>query len=302
MIGTGEQPPIEIHCPAKLNLTLAVGTPRADGLHPIASVMVALAFGDSLSLARPTMPTSQSTIRRRFANDAPKSQAIDWPIERDLMFRAHALMQDEVGEALPIDCRLTKRIPVGAGLGGGSSNAAGMLVGLRKHFGLAVSDARLVELGQTLGADVGFLVHAHLGCRAALVTGIGEVITPLPTSAKRGIVLIFPEGTCPTAKVYGAFDEGHGTPTPIARLAEYGQQWEAADQLPKPMNDLADAAAEVCPEIENAKESLLKLNYKSDLTGSGSALFVLSENACEARQIAEQTRKAGLAAIATRFL
>ena len=169
-----DQPPANAHasirCPAKLNLTLAVGAPRADGLHPIASVMVALQFGDDLRISR---AEGESSYTRRFAEDAPKTQAIDWPIEKDLLYRAHALMQETVGQSLLIDCELIKRIPAGAGLGGGSSNAAGMLVVLREIFDLAVSDEQLKSLGQSLGADVGFLVAALLGSRAAIVTGIG---------------------------------------------------------------------------------------------------------------------------------
>jgi len=287
-----------VHCPAKLNLTLAVAPPRPDGLHPIASVMVALDFTDTLLITPVDGPTH---FERAWAHDAPRPSEIDWPIEKDLIYRAHALMEQEAGRPLAIECELVKRIPAGAGLGGGSSNAAGMLVGLCVMFRLDISEERLIALGQSLGADVGFLVAAQLVRPAAVVTGIGQVLSPLASLPPFDVVLVFPDGACPTAEVYRAFDAGHGSPTPTDELSHLAQQWQASAVLPEPMNDLAPAAIAVCPVIERAIATLKALDYTPHLTGSGSALFVLANDAAHARQIADQTRQAGLHACATRF-
>lgn len=284
------KPSVKIRCPAKLNLTLAVGPPRHDGLHPIASVMAALDFGDDLQL---THAHSTSRFDRRFATDAPKPQPIDWAIENDLIFRAHAAMVAEVGRSLPIDCELVKRIPAGSGLGGGSSDAAGMLVALREMFGLAIADDRLLELGQSLGADVAFLVGALLGHRAAVVTGIGEVINPLDNLPGFHVVLVFPKGACPTADVYQAFDQARGhDPIP----AELPQAWASDKNLPAAHNDLTQAAIRVCPDIAEAAAVVESLGMAPRLTGSGSALFAVVQSQPKAIAIAKAVQQAGAAA------
>lgn len=279
-------------CPAKLNLTLAVGAPRPDGLHPIASVMVALDFGDDLHLRR--LETGPSHFTRRFADDAPKPQAIDWPIESDLVFRAHALLQKEVGHALPITCTLDKRIPAGAGLGGGSSDAAGMLVALRTLFDLPLSDGQLLSLAKALGADVTFLVHALLGQRAALVTGIGQAIEPITTLPELHCVLVFTDGSCPTPAVYRAFDQATDHPQAIAD--HLVQDWADARCIPPAHNDLTQAAMQVCPAIADAIQVITSLQLKPRLTGSGSALFVVVDSKQETLAIAEKLEQHRLAA------
>lgn len=290
---------LTINCPAKINLTLAVGPPRADGLHPIASVMVALVFGDVLQLGR--CAKGASTFARSWATDAPKPHPIDWPIDKDLACRAHELLEAEAGRRLPVDCELIKRVPAGAGLGGGSSDAAGMLVGVRRLFGLDTPDQRLVELGLSLGADIAFLVHALLGRPAALVSGIGEVVEPITTLPAFDAVLVFPDGACPTGEVYSAFDAGRGQGRSRDELDALSTQWRAGDALPAPMNDLLDAAVGVCPAIGTAIDSLAALGHTAHLTGSGSALFVLAENPTQADRIAGEAREAGLVACPTRF-
>lgn len=289
---------LTLRCPAKLNLTLAVGAPRADGLHPIASVMVALDFGDDLQLRR--LNDGPSTFTRTFADDAPKPQPIDWPIESDLAYRAHAAIESHTGRALPISCTINKRIPAGAGLGGGSSNAAGMLVGLRELYSLSTSDRELIDFANPLGADVTFATHALLGQRAALVTGIGDVIEPLDHLPSFDAVLVFPDGTCPTAEVYRAFDRAIPK-RPSAISDQLVQAWQQANSLPAAHNDLTDAAIEVCPAISNAIHAITAQGLEPRLTGSGSALFALVETQADTIAIAEDIRRDGVLSCATSF-
>lgn len=284
---------LSIRCPAKLNLTLAVGPPREDGLHPIASVMTTLDFGDDLHLHR--QPQGPSTFARQFANDAPKPQSIDWPIEHDLLFRAHAAMEQAVGHPLPIACALDKRIPAGAGLGGGSSNAAAMLVGLRTLFGLTISDGDLLAIAQTLGADVVFLVHAWLDQHTALVTGIGQLINPLPTFPPFDAVLIFPHGVCPTGEVYRIFDQTSDA-TPTQRQAELIETWQQAHTIPPRYNDLSHAACRVCPPIRQAMDRVKAHGLEPRLTGSGSSLFAVVESPAQADAVANTLAQQGLPA------
>ncbi|MEO0474606.1 MAG: 4-(cytidine 5'-diphospho)-2-C-methyl-D-erythritol kinase [Planctomycetota bacterium] len=301
MSTTPDSPTLSLRCPAKLNLTLAVGPPRPDGLHPIASVMVPLDFGDDLHLRRSR--NGSSSFTRRFAVDAPKPQSIDWPIDQDLIYRAHAMLEQANGpngKPLPVECELVKRIPAGAGLGGGSSNAASMLIGLRQLFGLPVSDDSLLTMAEQLGADVAFSLHALLGTPAALVTGIGEVIEPLSNVPAFDCVLIFPDGNCPTGAVYRAFDESLDERTEIA--PELIRSWRAGAEIPPPRNDLAAAASHVCPEIGDTIRAIQSQQLKPRLTGSGSVLFVIPESQEQAIAIAKRFTGMGLNVCTTRRL
>ena len=295
---TPENNTLTIRCPAKLNLTLAVGSPRPDGLHPIASIMVALDFGDDLHLRR--LDSGPSAFTRRFADDAPKAQPIDWPIESDLVFRAHALLEKEVGQTLPIACTLDKRIPAGAGLGGGSSDAAGMLVGLRSLFELSVPDDELLCVSRSLGADVAFLVHALIGQRAALVTGVGEIIEPITSLPDLHCVLVFPDGTCPTPAVYRAFDQA-AADRRAAIDDQLIEDWSCAHAIPPAYNDLTQAAMAVCPTITATIQTINTLGHEPRLTGSGSALFVVVESNAQAVGIAEILNQRNLATCPARY-
>src|SRR6185369_9508451 len=195
---------IELSCYAKVNLALSVGALQSDGYHPLASWMVALTFADALTLARSA--EGSSTFDITFADDAPLRQPVDWPLEKDLGFRAHALLEKHTGRELPVALSLRKRIPAGAGLGGGSSDAAGVLVAMNRLFGLGFDVPTLRALAATLGADVAFLVAAHDGMPSALATGRGEVLEPILLREVIHLVLIFPPFGCPTGEVYGAFD------------------------------------------------------------------------------------------------
>ncbi|MGB0766855.1 MAG: 4-(cytidine 5'-diphospho)-2-C-methyl-D-erythritol kinase, partial [Phycisphaeraceae bacterium] len=272
---------LTIRCPAKLNLTLAVGPAREDGLHPIASVMVALDIGDALKLRR--IADGPSRFDRRFASDAPKRQVINWPIERDLVFRASSLMEEHVGRALPVACDLVKRIPAGAGLGGGSSNAAAMLLGLARLYDLNVAEGALIDLARGLGADVAFLVQALLGRPAALVTGIGDIVEPIDGLRAFDCVLVFPAGACPTGAVYRAYDESPARPI----SSDLIESWKRADRIPPVHNDLYAAAGRVCPEIRQAAEAIEQLGREPRMTGSGSALWVVAESHIDAVGIAD---------------
>lgn len=288
-----------IHCPAKLNLTLAVGALRANGMHPIASVMVAVDFSDTLLLWR--IDDGPSVFKRGWGDDAPRPHAIDWPIESDLMYRAHALLEDEFGQSLPVTCELMKRIPAGAGLGGGSSNAAGMLVGLREIFALDIEDVRLAEFGMRLGADVAFAVHVLLGRSAALVTGVGEVVEPLGCLPGFDAVLVLPDGGCATGEVYAAFDSQAVAPRSPHSLAEIAGGWRAGIDLPDPINDLFDAACSVSPAVRDVTDRLRGMGYAARLTGSGAALYVIANDSRDAQAMAHRLNQAGLIAVPTRY-
>lgn len=293
---------LTLSCPAKVNLALSVGAPRPeDGLHPICSWMVTVGFSDTLKLTRSA--SGDSSYEILIAEDAPSAQRIDWPLESDLAFRAHGLVQQHVGRDLPVHMELTKRIPSGAGLGGGSSDAAGMLAGLNDLFELGLDDESLIQLGLRLGSDVGFMVAAQLGARSAIVGGIGEQIEPARQPGVLHLALIFPPHRCGTAEVYRCFDtikqSPQVDPDRVRALAQ-------TNPLPadSAFNDLTEAAHEVVPALRGIHRELCAATGKPvHLSGSGAAMFVVAQSVDEAEVIVSRiTEQTGLPAIATHTL
>lgn len=278
-------------CPAKLNLALSVGPADGPGgYHPIASWMIALDWGDTLRLE--AMEGNASGLSVAFAPDAPQPQPIDWPREKDLAWRAHGLLEERVGRPLPVRTTLTKRIPAGAGLGGGSSDAAGMLLGLNDLFDLRLTSAELIELSRRLGSDVAFLVAAAAGTPSMLVTGYGEVLTSMPRRTPIHAAVFLPPMKCPTADVYRAFDAAEAATLDeprVRRLAE-SDTVDPHDLF----NDLAEPAMRVAPGLRELRERLVQtLGRPVHVTGSGAAMFALASSGEDASSVAALARDAG---------
>ena len=281
-------------CWAKINLALSVGGADPNGMHPLASWMVAVEYGDTLQLRRVDHSPSRFDIRFDESCPAVTGQKVDWPLDADLAYRAHALLEEHVGAPLAVDLRLCKRIPTGAGLGGGSSNAAATLVGLNDLLALNLDRSTLVELGGRLGSDVSFLVAAALGQTSALVTGLGETIEPAPMAQPLHMVLVFP-GTggldqesgvsCATGEVYRQYDRifhnrAATEPDPdrvrgVIRAVSGGDKVDPTAIF----NDLSDPAFAVAPSLGQLRDRLeSQLGQPVHVTGSGSTLFVLQES------------------------
>jgi 4-diphosphocytidyl-2-C-methyl-D-erythritol kinase len=293
---------LTIPCPAKVNLALSIGAPdpARDNLHPIASWMVTLGFGDTLTL-RALENEQQSVFDLRYAEDAPRPEAIDWPLQQDLAFRAHALIERHVGRALPVHATIEKRIPTGAGLGGGSSDAAGMLAGLNRLFDLRLPPARLREIAGQLGSDVVFLTAALAeDARGALVTGTGEALEPATPRAPLDLVLILPPHHCPTGPVYRAFDAlcpAGRVDQPRVRTLTRQCPLDPASLF----NDLAAAAEHVCPPLATLRDSLQNaLQQPIHITGSGAVMFTLAASSEHAADLAAMiSQDHAVAALAT---
>ncbi len=288
-------PTLEVAAPAKLNLALSVGAPGPDRMHPISSWMVTVDFADTLHLTR--LPEGRRSMYAiLWASDAPRASEIDWPIQKDLAVRAHLALERLAGRALPLRMRLEKRIPVGGGLGGGSSNAAAMLRGVNDLFDLRIPAEDLHALAAGLGSDVPFLVRGG----SAIVEGLGERIEHLARVPDVHAVLAFPDAACPTGAVYGRFDALRpGAVVQAGRvraLAEGGSI--AADA---PFNDLAAPACAVAPVLEDLIEEIEAVaGRRAHVSGSGSTLFVLATGRLEADLLAaEIARRVAVPAVAT---
>ncbi|MEM9419271.1 MAG: hypothetical protein AAGA25_09515 [Planctomycetota bacterium] len=271
--------------------------------------MAALSFSDTLTVERiETTPDSSndSSFDLAFAADAPMPGKIDWALEDDLMFRAHALVQQLLDRSLPVRVKLQKRIPTGAGLGGGSSDAAGMIVALDRLFELELAASEQSALAAELGSDVHFALGVLSGQTSSIVTGTGDQVDPAPRSTTWPIhlVLILPPFGCPTGPVYAAFDQLNAAKPAIDPQAIRQLVQDFTPGHSELFNDLTAAAAEVQPRLKSLLDDLRKLSpHPVHVTGSGAACFVVTNSADNAEALAEMIRdQLRVAALATQTI
>lgn len=282
-----------VRAPAKLNLALSVGPVIPNGMHPICSWMATVNLEDELNILK----LDQGSIAR-FATiwheDAPRKSDIEWPFATDLVAKAHALLEKTVAQPLPVQSTLRKRIPIGGGLGGGSADAAAMLLGLNRLFELGIGTAKLAELGSQLGSDVPFFIYGG----NAVVEGLGEQVEQLSNTSPIVAVLAFPEASCPTGRVYTQFDEmPKGNP---ALQSERVREMATSSDPNGMFNDLAEAAFDLFPEVREAANAITEIAEQPvHLSGSGSTLFSLCPNSLHAEHLAATiTERLELPAIA----
>ena len=274
---------LTIPCPAKVNLALSVGAPTPDGYHPIASWMVAIDLADELTL-EPV--DGESSYDIAWADEALQPSPIDWALESDLIVKAHRLVEAEVGRPLPVRATLRKRIPVGAGLAGGSTDGVAMFKALRRLFGLDVTDQTLIHLSMQIGSDLAFFFSSG----SAIVTGRGEGLRHAPIDESIHLCLILPAFGCPTGAVYRAFDEL----SPGAEVDLPAVERCVIERPVKPFNDLAGPACRVQPPLADLRSQITDLTQREvHITGSGAGMFVVAsdtgEAAALAREISEKT-------------
>lgn len=291
---------------AKINLALAVGPPQPPrGYHPIASWFTCIGLCDELELVQ--TPESKTEWALQWAADAPRPSPIDWPIEKDLAVRAHRMLELAANRDLPLKGTLTKRTPVGAGLGGGSADAAAAFVGINELFELGLSRERLRELSTSLGSDIAFFIDdvpISEAARPALVTGFGETIERLDR-VEGWVTLIFPPYGCSTGPVYQAFDRTGPNSlreADIRALVQTSPEELAHAPL---FNDLATPACAVEPRLDQVLKTLRDgLKCPLHVTGSGSTLFAPARNQRHATELAAESIRLcpEVAALATPLL
>ncbi len=248
----------DVPAPAKLNLFLHVVGRRADGHHLLQSVFVPIDWCDTLHFER---RTDGRLIRHDLTATLPPD---------DLCLRAARALQAASATSLGADISIDKQVPWGAGLGGGSSDAASTLIALNRLWGLNWPRSKLLEIGLSLGADVPFFI----GGTPAWVEGIGEQLTEIEVPSQN-FALIKPHESIETAKIFAhpqlARDSvritlaGFGADG-LSRIASpRGEEWGK--------NDLQPVAELLCPSVRKAADEL-KLRFgNSRMSGSGSAVF-----------------------------
>ena len=245
---------------AKVNLTLCVGNKRQDGYHEVTSVMQRISLWDTVTVQR-------GTGRDRLLCDAPVTED-----ENDnLCMRAVRVFFAETGlKSDGVTVTLEKRIPMQAGLGGGSADAAGVLNGINSILKNPVDRRRLLEIGMALGADVPFCLIG--GC--AFAEGIGEILTPLPTP-DFSYVIVKPEQSISTAYVYQNLDL-HNRPENLSvrTVAEGIRRGDKNMIISASGNIMESVTAAEIPVINDIKRALIKNGADFSLmSGSGTAVF-----------------------------
>ena len=244
--------------PAKLNLFLHVVGRRADGYHLLQTAFRLLDWGDTLDFALRT----DGCIRR--ANDVPGVAEAD-----DLVVRAARLLQAHTGSALGADITVHKVLPMGGGLGGGSSDAATTLVALNRLWATGLSRAELQTLGLALSADVPVFVFG----RDAFAEGVGEALQPLALPPA-WYVVVSPGVSVPTAEIFSAEDLTRNT-API-KMADFAPSTTRSD--------LQAVACSRYPEVQRAID-WLDAYAPALMTGSGACVFAEVPSEAEADRI-----------------
>lgn len=257
---------------AKLNLVLRVVGRREDGYHLLQTLMCAVDLADELTLSE-AEGISLST------------EGLAVPREGNLALRAAQLLAQEAGVHKGVHIRLVKRIPSGAGLGGGSSDAAAVLAGLTRIWGLDLSRRELQELGLALGADVPFFLSGS----PAWAEGIGEQLSPARVDLPGAFLVLVPPFRCPTPEVYRLYDELELPPSCPVRPSG-GLRFE---------NDLWPAAIRLRPQLAELRRALAGLGGLGvGMSGSGSALFSAFNSSEEAWAAAERLSAPGTVFVA----
>lgn len=254
---------VSFFAPAKINLTLDIVGTRPDGYHLLESIFQAVSIYDAITVSK--------RWRKGIVLNAP---GCDCPAEKNTAYKAAVAFMNYTGLKKGVRIFLHKEIPQQAGMGGGSADAAGVLVALNKLFQTHLTTEQLCEIGLTVGADVPFCIVGG----TAFVTGIGEGIQPLPPLPDCAIVIAQPAEGISTKEAYAAVDN--------------------AEILARPDNAAAIAALEVgdlagvCQQAVNVFESATQLEGVKDIrrrmeayaplcsqmTGSGSCVFAIFDN------------------------
>lgn len=263
--------------PAKVNLYLHVGPLRPDGFHPVASLMVFADVGDALALE----PSEAFGLRVT----GPHAQEVPADESNLVLKAARALLHSLGLDPPPARLVLDKQLPVAAGLGGGSSDAAAALKLLRDHLGVGLPDEALETLAADLGSDVAACVRG----RAVIGEGRGELLRAAPSLPPLPAVLLDPGEASSTPAVYRAYDAmGAGGTADTPTLAAMANVQAVAHALANTRNDLEAPAIALEPRIGEALERLRAQPEAlfARMSGSGSSCFALCADDVAARALA----------------
>lgn len=265
---------ITVLAPAKINLVLRVLDRRADGFHNLWSLMQTVGLEDEVAIR-----LNRDHVGIRLQCDEP-SLSTD---QTNLVYRAAEVVLRRSGRKIGVDIVLVKRIPMGAGLGGGSSDAAATIVGLSHLLDLGWSATDMVEVGQELGSDVPFFFFAP----SAVVSGRGEQVSPVLISGSRWVVLVNPGFSVETKWAYQELSSSRSQIRPLSdvhTLLGRGRQLSWDQVLEATENDFEIPVFKTHPILQRIKQDLLELGAEAALlSGSGATVFGVFRDEGKAR-------------------
>jgi len=253
---------LTVPAPAKLNLFLHITGRRENGYHDLQTIFQFVDYGDELSFR--LRDDDQLTL-------SPEINGV--PTEENLIIRAARLLQEKTDKICGADIRLNKVLPMGGGLGGGSSDAATTLLALNELWQLGLPIDRLAEIGLALGADVPVFVRGE----AAFAEGVGEVLTPVPELEEPWYLVVCPQVHVNTGKIFQHEGLTRNTdPINIRTALRQGGR-----------NDCQQVVTMLYPEVGNALNLLNKFSF-AKMTGTGACIFSSFGSEKEAQRVSDQ--------------
>jgi len=277
---------IEVYARAKINLTLDVLGKRPDGYHQVETVMQSIELHDCLQFTPLEDGVSLTVAGGEVSAGAD-----------NLVYRAALLMRKLAGDNKGVSIKLNKHIPVAAGLGGGSADAAATLSALNEIWGIRLPARELLSLGEKLGSDVPFCLLGG----TALAGGRGELLESLPPCPRMGLVLVKPSFGVSTASVYHAYDScPPGKKPETAAMIKAIGEGDIDCIVQNLANVLEIVAISMHPEIAGIKERLLEAGALGVLmSGSGPTVFGVAADLAAARAVAGRYQDCGERVLAT---
>lgn len=259
---------------AKINLTLDILGTREDGYHEVAMIMQSIGLHDDLFLEKTDAGVELTVDNSELAAD-----------ESNLCYKAAKLMTDEFKLHSGIKINLTKRVPMGAGLGGGSADAAAVIRGMNEIFSLNAPQEKLAEISAKIGSDIPFCIMGG----TQFATGRGEILQKLPDFPKTYLVLIKPAFSVSTPRAYKMYDNTHSVKRPDNEGIIAALKNGDTNNIYSMMGNVLEAPiAKEYPEINEYKEMMMNEGaIFAQMTGSGSVVFAVANDMRSANKIAE---------------
>lgn len=262
---------MRIIAPAKINLTLNVTGKRDDGYHLLHSIVAFTKdFGDEIEIT----PADEFRYTQSGMDEhLPKP-------ENNLIVKCAKALSEKYNQSLPFHIHLNKKIPIGAGLGGGSSDTAAVIKALLQLWDITPNTEELQEFMLSLGADVPLCYHS----KACIMEGIGEKITPITLDRQLYALLVYPHEFTPTPAVFKDFSGQ------FSQLKQSNDIWA---QIKNGQNDLTESAVKSTPIIEDVLYNLSQLEnvLVSRMSGSGSCCFALFDDQTDAEKTSETLQR-----------
>ena len=271
---------------SKINIGLAITGKREDGYHDIDSIFQSIRLSDSIYFAK-----HHSVVFSGGAPELPEyMQKLVTYGEENLALKALRAIQAYTGCKAGAAIHLLKRVPIQAGLGGGSADAAAMLVGLNRFWDLRLTQEELLQIGATLGSDVPFLLQ----CGTARGTGRGEILTYGKSPDPHWLLLVKPKVSVSTAAAYGRFtNTSVATKQTIDTVQQHLENNDLKSAFLTSANTFEELLFPDHGELVICKEFFTSRGYPTIMTGSGPTMVVLLDKPMEALQLQEEIKAAG---------